>query len=209
MEIEVRWEHDGRGTMSGRLKIAAAVSAVALVAGIVIIPGTSLGSSNPQWVRATVKDTSGTVLGTVRFSRHGDGVKVKANLTGLTPGFHGFHVHAVGVCDPETGFTSAGGHYDPEGTGLHGQHAGDMPSLLAADDGSADLGFTSDRLTIESLRDADGSAVIVHAGADNFANTPDRYHSHTEDVFGPDSPTRATGDAGARPGCGVLAGPQN
>jgi Cu-Zn family superoxide dismutase len=195
--------------MSGRLKAAAVVSAAALVAGIVVIPGTSLGSSNSQWVSTSVKDASGNDLGSVRFSSHGDGVKVKAQLSGLTPGFHGFHVHAVGVCDPATGFTSAGGHYDPEATGLHGQHAGDMPSLLVADDGSADLGFTSDRLSLESLRDADGSAVIVHASPDNFANIPDRYHSHTEDVFGPDSPTRATGDAGSRAGCGVLASPQS
>ena len=193
-------------TMSGRLKAAAVVSAAALVAGIVVIPGTSLGQANS--ISTFVKDTSGNVLGSVRFSSHGDGVKVKAQLSGLTPGFHGFHVHAVGVCDPATGFTSAGGHYDPEETGLHGQHAGDLSSLLAADDGSADLGFTSDRLSLESLRDADGSAVVVHAGADNYANIPDRYHSHEEDVFGPDSATRGAGDAGSRAGCGVLAGPQ-
>ena len=196
--------------MTGRLKVAAALSAVALVAGIVLVPGTSLGSSaNPQWLSAFVKDTSGNVLGSVRFARDGDGVKVKAELSGLAPGFHGFHVHAIGNCDPATGFTSAGGHYDPEGTGMHGQHAGDMPSLLVADDGTANLGFSSDRVSIDSLRDADGSAVIVHAAPDNFANIPDRYHSHDEDVFGPDSPTRATGDAGSRAGCGVLAGPGN
>ena len=196
--------------MTRRLKVAAAVSTVALVAGIVFVPGISLGSSsNQQSISAAVQDTSGNVLGRVRFTRDGDGVKVKAQLSGLTAGFHGFHVHGVGICDAATGFTSAGGHYDPEGTGLHGQHAGDMPSLLVADDGSADLGFTSDRLSIESLRDADGSAVIVHASPDNFANIPDRYHSHTEDVFGPDAPTRATGDAGSRAGCGVLAGPSS
>jgi Cu-Zn family superoxide dismutase len=198
------------GMMTGRVKVAAAVSAVALLAGIMLVPGTSLGSSaDSQSLNTFVKDTSGNVLGSVRISSHGDGVKVKAQLSGLTPGFHGFHVHAVGVCDPATGFTSAGGHYDPEGTGLHGQHAGDMPSLLVADDGSADLGFTSDRFSVESLRDADGSAVIVHASPDNFANIPDRYHSHTEDVFGPDSATRSTGDAGSRAGCGVLASPAN
>lgn len=197
------------GTMTGRMKIAAAVSTVALVGGVVFIPGTSLGSSGSQQsIKAAVEDTSGNVLGSVRFTRHGDDVRVKAQLTGLTPGFHGFHVHAVGVCDPATGFTSAGGHFNPEGT-VHGEHAGDMPSLLVAEDGSADLGFTTDRFTLESLRDADGSAVIVHANPDNFANIPDRYHSHEEDVFGPDSATRATGDAGSRAGCGVLAGPQN
>jgi Cu-Zn family superoxide dismutase len=196
--------------MTGRWRGAAALAAVALVAGILLVPGTSLGSaSNPQRLSAVVKDTSDNVLGTVRFSRHGDGVRVRAELSGLTAGFHGFHVHAVGICDPSTGFTSAGGHFDPETTGLHGQHAGDMPSLLVQEDGTAELGFSTDRLTIASLRDSDGSAVIVHASPDNFANIPDRYHSHEEDVFGPDSATRATGDAGSRAGCGVLAGPSN
>ena len=59
------------------------------------------------------------------------------------------------------------------------------------------------------MRDSDGSAVIVHASPDNFANIPDRYHSYEENVFGPDSATRATGDAGSRAGCGVLSGPAN
>jgi len=196
--------------MTGRWRLAGVFGAVALIAGIMLVPGTSLGSSgNAQRLSAFVKDTSGNVLGSVRITPDGDGVRVRAQLSGLTPGFHGFHVHSTGVCDPTTGFTSAAGHFDPEATGFHGQHAGDMPSLLVADDGTADLGFSTDRFSIESLRDSDGSAVIVHAGPDNFAHIPDRYHSHTEDVFGPDSATRATGDAGARTGCGVLAGPEN
>ena len=65
-----------------------------------------------------------------------------------------------------------------------------------------------------TLFDRDGSAVIVHAGRDNYANIPattptgaERYHSHTEDVFGPDSASLATGDAGARFACGVVNRP--
>jgi len=57
----------------------------------------------------------------------------------------------------------------------------------------------------------DGSAVIIHTGRDNYANIPpttptreERYHSHLEDVFGPDSITLATGDAGSRFACGVV-----
>jgi Cu-Zn family superoxide dismutase len=134
--------------------------------------------------------------------RHG-GVVVRASVHGLTPGFHGFHVHAVGECAPP--FTSAGGHYNPDGTG-HGQHAGDMPSLLVNADGTADLQFTTDRFSLAELRDSDGTAIIVHASPDNFAHVPTRYHSHTENTFGPDSATLATGDAGARVVCGLVAG---
>jgi superoxide dismutase, Cu-Zn family len=57
---------------------------------------------------------------------------------------------------------------------------------------------------VAELVDADGSALIVHAGRDNYANIPDHYHSHTYDTFGPDQDTLATGDAGERAACGVV-----
>ena len=142
-------------------------------------------------------------MGVVKLTQErGEGkVLVRSAAHDLPAGFHGFHVHAVGVCVPP--FTSAGGHYNPAGTD-HGDHAGDMPMLLVNGDGSADLRFKTDRFALEDLFDADGSAIIVHAAPDNYANIPDRYHSHTEDVFGPDSATRATGDAGGRHACGVV-----
>jgi Cu-Zn family superoxide dismutase len=79
-----------------------------------------------------------------------------------------------------------------------------MPSLLVLADGTAQAQFASDRFAIDELFDADGSAIIVHAASDNFANIPTRYQSTTEGVFGPDSATLATGDAGARVACGVV-----
>jgi Cu-Zn family superoxide dismutase len=126
---------------------------------------------------------------------------VVAEVWGVAPEFHGFHVHAVGECVPP--FTSAGGHFNPGGV-PHGDHAGDMPSLLVNGDGTAELEFETDRFRLSDLFDADGSAVIVHTGRENFANIPDRYHSHTYDTFGPDTDTLATGDAGARTACGVV-----
>jgi superoxide dismutase, Cu-Zn family len=150
---------------------------------------------------AVLQDVSGKKVGLVAFSETHGKVTVRAYTRGLTAGFHGFHVHAVGECVPP--FTSAGGHFNPVGTS-HGEHAGDMPSLLVNRDGSAALEFPTDRFRIADLFDADGSAVIVHANRDNFANIPDRYHSHTENTFGPDSATLATGDAGGRTACGVV-----
>jgi Cu-Zn family superoxide dismutase len=126
---------------------------------------------------------------------------VSAEVWGVAPEFHGFHVHAVGECVPP--FTSAGGHFNPDGV-PHGDHAGDLPSLLVNGDSTAELRFKTDRFTLSDLFDADGSAVIVHAGRDNFANIPSRYHSHTYDTFGPDTDTLATGDAGGRTACGVV-----
>lgn len=76
------------------------------------------------------------------------------------------------------------------------------------------LRFKTDRFRLRDLRDADGSAIIVHAAPDNLANAPastptgaDRYHSHVDDVLGSDSVTKATGDAGSRFACGVIERP--
>jgi superoxide dismutase, Cu-Zn family len=151
--------------------------------------------------RVLLRDQAGHPVGVVKLSQKRSEVEVRVEADGVPAGFHGFHVHSVGECVPP--FTSAGGHYNPTGVG-HGDHAGDMPSLLVNDDGSAGMRFETGRFTVRELFDADGSAIIVHADRDNFANIPDRYHSHTENVFGPDSATLATGDAGARLACGEV-----
>jgi Cu-Zn family superoxide dismutase len=178
--------------------------ALILVTGVVTAPlyGSGGGtSSSRNHVKVELHDAAGASIGFVKLTKQGGKVIVRGEVGGLTPGFHGFHVHAVGQCTAP--FTSAGGHYNPGGTG-HGAHAGDMPSLLVLDDGTAEAQFATDNFAIDQLFDADGSAVIVHAAPDNFANIPTRYQSTTEGVFGPDSATLATGDAGARVACGVV-----
>jgi superoxide dismutase, Cu-Zn family len=177
--------------------------ALVTVTGALTAPlyGSDETSSSRNHVRVELRDAAGADVGFVKLTQQGGKVIVRGEVSGLTPGFHGFHVHAVGECVPP--FTTAGGHYNPGGVG-HGSHAGDMPSLLVLDDGTAEAQFATDRYAIDDLFDVDGSAIIVHAGADNFANIPTRYLSTTEGVFGPDSATLATGDAGARVACGVV-----
>lgn len=157
---------------------------------------------------AELRDASGNRIGTARFlARPGGIMRVKVDVAGLAPGFHGFHVHATGRCVAP--FATAGGHQH-SGTQTHGAHAGDLPPLLVLRDGTARARFDIDALTLAELLDSggDGSALIVHAGRDNLANIPARYHSHVPDAssttFGPDATTLATGDAGARVGCGVV-----
>lgn len=179
------------------LGIALVAIAGALTAPLYGSDGTSSSSSH---VRVELQDAAGADVGFVKLTQQGGKVIVRGEVSGLTPGFHGFHVHTVGQCTPP--FATAGGHYNPGGVG-HGSHAGDMPSLLVLDDGTAEAQFATDNYTIDELFDADGSAIIIHAGADNFANIPTRYQS-TTGVFGPDSATLATGDAGARVVCGVV-----
>lgn len=145
--------------------------------------------------RANVVDGQGRNVGQVTFTEVGGRVTVDASLRDLPPGFHGFHVHAVGKCEPP--FTSAGGHLAVGEQG-HPAHAGDQPVLLVLGDGTAELRFTTDRFGLSDLVTGEGRAVIVHAAADNYGNVPTRYASAVDDN------TTRTGDAGDRIACGAI-----
>lgn len=197
-----------------RTIVALAITAAALVGAIAVSAhaadsSVSAREHDQDKVRARLIDAAGNDVGKVTIEARRDKTTVEVEASGLAPGFHGFHVHAIGVCDAATGYTSAGSHYNPGGTS-HAGHAGDMPPLLVNADGTAEQEFVTDRFTAAELLDSDGSAIIVHAGPDNLGNVPTRYHSHTPDasstIFGPDAATLATGDSGARAACGVLRG---
>lgn len=206
--------------MKVTLKAVAVAGLVGLV-GAALVMGGSASAGRRRGLVAPLSDAAGSAVGKVRMIKTDDGkVLVKAWGAGLTAGFHGFHVHSAGVCDPAATdpngatvpFLSAGGHYNPETANSHGAHAGDMPPLLVSADGRGMLRFKTDRFTLRELVDGDGSAIILHAGPDNLAHIPgttpsggERYHSHVDDIFGADTATKATGDAGARAACGVLA----
>jgi Cu-Zn family superoxide dismutase len=151
-----------------------------------------------QFAAADLLDADGRQVGRAWFKEHGrDGaVSVFARVDGLPPGFHGFHIHTTGTCEPPS-FTSAGGHFNPTGAS-HGDHAGDLPTLLVNEDGTGMLAATTDRFSLGDLRDADGSAVMVHELPDNYANIPERYDPPADEV------TLSTGDAGSRLACGEL-----
>jgi len=151
---------------------------------------------------------NGERIGTVDFAVDGSVVTVTAKVNNLPPGFKGFHLHSIGRCEPnsvdpndpsKTGnFLSAGGHLGADNA-AHPGHQGDLTSLQVRGDGSAELVTTTDAFDMDAVLDADGSAVIVHAGPDNFGNIPSRYAP-----AGPDAKTQATGDAGDRAACGVV-----
>jgi superoxide dismutase, Cu-Zn family len=214
--------------MRGNLASLGALGAlVALVALLVVVPLMSVGSGpssrNEKDAGATarMKDVDGDFVGVVRLeATKGGKVEVQAKVNDVVPRgqFHGFHLHTTGKCDPKAvdpatdkvvPFFSAGGHFNPT-SDPHGEHAGDFPVLLVMENGQAREKFKTDRFKLSQLFDKDGSAVIIHEGRDNYANIPattdgeKRYHSHLEDVFGPDSLTEATGDAGDRFACGVV-----
>jgi Cu-Zn family superoxide dismutase len=159
---------------------------------------------------ARLVDPSGREVGTATFSDAEGGLLVSVEVEGLPPGFHGFHVHSIGACEPDSAnpanpsmrgdFLSAGGHIGAGATD-HGDHSGDLPALYVNRSGTGALTTVTDALTRADLIDGDGSAVMVHAGRDNYANIPERYAPG-----GPDAVTRNTGDAGGRIACGGVQG---
>ena len=170
--------------------------------------GAGAAGSSSDDLDATLVDPAGKQVGTVEFSEEDGAVELSVEVTGLPPGFHGFHLHSIGVCEPDSAnptdpsmtgdFLSAGGHIGA-GESDHGEHPGDLPSLYVGGSGTGTLKAVTDAVTLADLMDDDGSAVMVHADRDNYANIPERYAPD-----GPDEMTRNTGDAGGRIACGPV-----
>ncbi|HZQ59798.1 MAG TPA: superoxide dismutase family protein [Casimicrobiaceae bacterium] len=163
------------------------IGATLLVAGCAM---TGPRSTGPAAVAEIAPTKGNTAKGTVKFTQAGSRVHVEANLSGLAPGAHGFHVHEKGDCSADDA-TSAGGHFNPGGK-PHGNpasadhHAGDMPALDADANGNAHLDADLDSVSIEGgAADLVGKAVIVHKDPDDYKTQP-------------------TGNSGARVGCGVI-----
>ncbi len=158
---------------------------------------------------------SGMEVATAKFEFNPGYVTLTVETTGkgqLSPGFHGMHIHSVGKCEapsvaptggPPGDFLSAGGHYQAPGhTG--DPESGDLTSLQVRGDGQALLVTTTDAFTKEDLMSGDKTAIMIHAGPDNFSNIPaDRYRQNNG-ATGPDQMTMSTGDAGKRVACGVI-----
>ena len=179
----------------GLLGLAVVAIAIAALSRGFLLSRADAGGSSAS---AVLHDLNGNQVGMAQFTQIGDKVQVQVEVRGgVAPGFHGFHVHAVGRCDPADAFMSAAGHLNPAGRD-HADHAGDQPILYVNVDGTATLSFTTDRYAVEDLFDADGSALIIHVNPDNYANIPTRY------APAPDAMTLATGDAGGRVACGLI-----
>ncbi len=201
-----------RSTRS-RLAVAALV-AVAAVALVSTAASETKGKRERGYktVVTKLRDADGKALGRAVLRQRREGsVRVQVSARGLTPGFHGFHIHEQGVCeapskspDGETGaFLSAGGHFATGDQG-HGEHAGDMPPLFVTREGRARAQFLIDSYRVDELLDDDGSAIMIHSDPDNSANIPDRYKSSKADEPGPDEETLKTGDSGDRVACGTV-----
>lgn len=149
---------------------------------------------------AELYDAQGNSVGMVELTSVEDGVQIQVQIQGFDAavsggerGQHGFHIHETGNCTAPD-FSSAGGHFNPTsaGHGLldpDGPHAGDLPNLWLETDGSADYSVTTNLVSLapgeRNLLDGDGSAFVLHSGADDYRTDP-------------------SGDSGSRLACGVI-----
>ena len=142
--------------------------------------------------KADLKDAQGQSVGTVTLTDTPHGVLMHVVLTSAPEGVHAFHVHATGKC--EAPFTTAGGHFNPTNKqhgaeNAMGMHAGDMPNITVPAGGKLTFDVLNHDVTLKaganSLMDADGSALMLHAAADDYKGDP-------------------AGNAGARIACGVV-----
>ncbi len=139
---------------------------------------------------AVLQPTEGNdVHGIVSFTQIEDGIKIVADVEGLSVGKHGFHIHEYGDCSSPDG-TSAGGHFNPENM-PHGapadmeRHAGDLGNLEANADGKAHYERIDNHISFSGSHSIIGLAVIIHEGEDDFISQP-------------------TGNAGSRVACGII-----
>ena len=137
-----------------------------------------------------LKDGAGKAIGKATLVDAPKGVLLKVEVKGLAPGWHGLHFHEKADCS-KSDFTSAGGHTHGGGDRVHGllnpkaNETGDLPNIYIAADGTGSTEVFSSLTTLAALKDADGSAVLIHAGAD-------------------DHQTQPIGGAGARVACGEV-----
>lgn len=163
---------------------AAALGAAPALAASVTVPMALVTPQGP-----------GASVGEITLADSPGGVTMALDLHGLPPGQHGFHLHANPSCAPATGADGkvtpaggAGGHFDPGHTNMHmgpagDGHLGDLPRIDVGADGTARETLTAPR--IKSVSEFQGHALMIHAGGDNYSDTP------------------ALGGGGPRLACGV------
>lgn len=136
----------------------------------------------------------GASIGTVTFKQTAKGLLITPALGKLSPGEHGFHIHENGSCEAAEkegkmgAALAAGGHLNPEKVAHHGTpldgHLGDLPALTVNDKGFATTPVLAPRL---KLSDIQGRAIMIHAGGDNYSDSP-----------------KPLGGGGDRVACGVI-----
>lgn len=156
--------------------------------------------SGPGAARAELMGVDGKPIGTATFTQTPTGVRIAVDVKGLAAGEHGIHFHQNGECapGPDAGaivpFGAAGGHFDPMTSRNHGKpeepaehaHAGDIPNLNVAADGSGRGELVNAKVTVEPGKQSImGRSIVIHADKDDYQTDP-------------------AGNSGPRIACGVI-----
>lgn len=165
-------------------------SSVVLLPVLLLASGlTSTFADEPTKAIAILHSASNSkVAGTVTFTKTGDAIQVVADITGLTPGKHAFHIHEFGDCSAADA-SSAGSHFNPMKK-PHGapdaaeRHIGDLGNVEADASGKAHLELKDNMLKFSGENSILGRGVIVHEKVDDWS--------------------QPTGNAGGRIACGVI-----
>lgn len=170
-----------------RLRVIGAAVIALAVAG-----GAAAAGSNGE-AHATLHDRQGKEVGQVLLRASPHGVLLDVSLDGVPPGRHALHIHTTGKCEPP--FASAGGHFDDDAhahgfLAAGGPHAGDLPNVIVPASGKLEVEVFDGRAHLDDgarrLLDADGAAIVIHEGPDDYVTDP-------------------AGAAGPRIACGVIA----
>ena len=152
------------------------------------VPGVT-GPDVTEAVAVLMPTEGNKVTGTINFIKMDSGIRVVADISGLEPGKHGFHIHEYGNCSAPDG-TSAGGHFNPHNE-PHGaptdakRHVGDLGNVIADENHVAHYELIDNVVSFTGENSIIGRGVIVHSGEDDLKTQP-------------------TGNAGARVACGVI-----
>jgi len=185
-----------------RLSALAALPLIAALGGCVSVTAID-NSDGPDraaigdFGEAKLMNASGARVGRAVLTQGATGLLIRIEAEGLTPGWHGVHIHAAGQCAAP--FTSAGAHINhgdpkmPHGLlNAGGPDDGDLPNVFADAQGRVNAEVFTTRARIarngpgQWLWDADGSALVIHANMDDQTSQP-------------------IGGAGDRVVCGVMA----
>uniref|UniRef100_A0A7R9PHN9 Superoxide dismutase [Cu-Zn] n=1 Tax=Timema genevievae TaxID=629358 RepID=A0A7R9PHN9_TIMGE len=148
----------------------------------------------PHSFRVQIRLNSSMLESEKSFSKGDTPVKVTGEVTGLSKGLHGFHVHEFG--DNTNGCTSAGPHFNPHGKDHAGptdsdRHVGDLGNIEAGANGVAKVNITDSLISLTGAHNIIGRTVVVHADQDDLGK-------------GGHELSKTTGNAGARSACGVI-----
>jgi Cu-Zn family superoxide dismutase len=163
------------------MKAVLPVATLVLLGGLASFAQAPASAPSPApAARAVIADGTSKTVGEAALSETPRGVLVRLDLRDVPAGPHGLHIHTVGKCEGPT-FQTAGGHFETSGhehgfKNPKGAHLGDLPNVMVPASRQLSVEYLLSGATLQaganSLLDADGSAIIVHAGKDDYTTHP-------------------------------------